>query len=341
MDQRQVGRTALRVTALGCGGAPLGNLQQPVSDRDGADAVATAWVNGCRYFDTAPYYGFGLSERRMGDVLRGHSRGDYVLSTKVGRLIRPGDSGREEKDKFPGSMPFHVEFDYSYDGVMRSVEDSYQRLGLERVDILLMHDIETRTHGNRYPELLKIAMDGGYRAMDELRRSGVVGAIGLGVNDLAACEAAMEAGDFDCFLLAGRYTLLEQAPLDRFFPACQKRGISIIIGGPFNSGVLVRAGRADATYDYVAVPDAIRDRVEKLAEIASAHGVALGDAALQFCLAHPVVASVIPGARTGAEVQSHWQMVKARIPAAFWDDLRGQGLLHRDAPTPGRAGAAL
>jgi D-threo-aldose 1-dehydrogenase len=340
MDQRQVGQTALRVTALGCGGAPLGNLQEPVSDRDGADAIDTAWANGCRYFDTAPYYGYGLSERRMGDGLRVRPHSDYVLSTKVGRLIRPGDREQKKLENFPASMPFHAEYDYSYDGVMRSIEDSYQRLGLERVDILLMHDIERRTHGERYPELFKIAMDGGYRAMDELRRGGVVNAIGLGVNDLAACEAAMGAGDFDCFLLAGRYTLLEQAPLDHFFPACQKRGISIIIGGPFNSGVLVRAGRPDATYDYVAIPDAIRDRVKKLAEIAASHGVALGDAALQFCLAHPVVASVIPGARTAAEVQSHWQMVKASIPAAFWDDLRDRGLLHPDAPTPGRAGAA-
>jgi len=340
MDQRQVGQTALRVTALGCGGAPLGNLLAPVSDRDGGETIDTAWANGCRYFDTAPYYGYGLSERRMGDGLRPHPRASYVLSTKVGRLIRPGDSEQKRLENFPASMPFHAEYDYSYDGVMRSAEDSYQRLGLERVDILLMHDIEPRTHGDRYPGLMKIAMDGGYRAMAELRRNGVVKAIGLGVNDLAACEAAMEAGDFDCFLLAGRYTLLEQTPLDRFFPACQKRGISVIIGGPFNSGVLVSPERSDATYDYAAVPEAIRDRVQQLAEIAAAHGVALGAAALQFCLAHPVVASVIPGARSAAEVQSHGQMVNAWIPPAFWDDLRSRGLLHPDAPTPGRAGAA-
>lgn len=341
MDRRQIGRTELRVTALGCGGAPLGNLQTPVSDQDSAEALDTAWANGCRYFDTAPYYGYGLSERRVGDRLRAHPRGEYILSTKVGRLIRPGDSEQKKLENFPASMPFHAEYDYSYDAVMRSLEDSFQRLGLERVDILLMHDIEPRTHGDRYAGLMKIAMESGYRAMDELRRSGVVSAIGLGVNDLSACEAAMEAGDFDCFLLAGRYTLLEQTPLDGFFGTCRKRGISIIIGGPFNSGVLVRMGRADATYDYLAIPDAIRDRVTKLAEIAAAHGVTLGDAALQFCLAHPVVASVIPGARTAAEVQSHWQMVKAKIPPAFWDDLRSQSLLHPDAPTPGGAGAAL
>ncbi len=340
MDRRQIGRTALSVTALGCGGAPFGNLQTPVSDRDAANAIDAAWDHGCRYFDTAPYYGYGLSERRVGDRLRLHPRSDYVLSTKVGRLIRPGDNEQKKLENFPASLPFHAKYDYSYDAVMRSLEDSYQRLGLERIDILLMHDIEPRTHGERYPELLKTAMESGYRALEELRRNGVVSAIGLGVNDLAACEAAMEAADFDCFLLAGRYTLLEQAPLESFFQSCQKRDVSIIIGGPFNSGVLVRMGRDDATYDYLAIPDAIRERVKKLAEIADTHGVGLGAAALQFCLAHPVVASVIPGARTAAEVESHWQMVRARIPEAFWDDLRGQGLLHPDAPVPGSAGAA-
>src|ERR1051326_4716375 len=169
MNRRRIGRTSLQVTALGCGGAPLGNLQTPVSERDGAETVDAAWSNGCRYFDTAPYYGYGLSERRMGERLRLHAREDFVLSTKVGRLIRPGDTEQKKLENFPCSLPFHAEFDYSYDAVMRSVEDSYQRLGLARIDFLLIHDIEPRTHGERYEELLKIAMDGGYRALDELR----------------------------------------------------------------------------------------------------------------------------------------------------------------------------
>lgn len=340
MDRRHIGRTGLQVTPLGFGGAPLGNSLASVSDRKASEAINAAWSQGCRYFDTAPFYGYGLSERRTGDRLRAHPRDDFVLSTKVGRLVRIGDSEQKKRENFPGSLPFHAEFDYSYDGVMRSVEDSYQRLGLARIDILLLHDIGRATHGDDHERQTKIAMEGGYKALDELRRGGVVRAIGLGVNEVAVCEEAMQSGDFDCFLLAGRYTLLEQGPLERLFPACQKRGMSIIVGGPFNSGVLVRAGRPEATYNYLAVPDAIRDKVARLAEVAAAHGVALPDAALQFCLAHPVVASVIPGARNAAEAGSHWRMIEARIPPSFWSDLRHEGLLHSEAPVPGTAGAA-
>ena len=335
MHRRQIGQSGLRVTALGFGGAPLGNSLAPVDDRDAAKALDASWASGCRYFDTAPFYGYGLSERRMGERLRAHPRDDFIVSTKVGRLIRPGDSEQKKLENFPGSLPFHAEFDYSYDAVMRSVEDSYQRLGLARVDILLLHDIGRVTHGDDHDRQMKLAMESGYKALDELRRGGVVRAIGLGVNEVEACEEAMASGDFDCFLLAGRYTLLEQAPLERFFPACQKRGISIIIGGPFNSGVLARAGRPEATYNYLTVPDTIRDKVAKLAEVAAAHGVSLPAAALQFCLAHPVVASVIPGARNPAEARSHWQMIRKKIRPDFWEDLRGQGLLHPEAPVPG------
>jgi D-threo-aldose 1-dehydrogenase len=237
MNRRRIGRTELKVTALGFGGAPLGNLFAPVEEADAAAAVAAAWRSGCRYFDTAPFYGYGLSERRMGEGLRGHPRAQYLLSSKVGRLMRPGEHPSKASEGFRSPLPFHAVYDYSYDGVMRSLEDSYQRLGLDRIDIVLMHDIGRLTHGVRHSEVMKAAMGGGYRALEELRRNGQVGAIGLGVNEVAVCEEAMAAGDFDCFLLAGRYTLLEQAPLNGFFAACRDRGISIIIGGPFNSGI--------------------------------------------------------------------------------------------------------
>ena len=338
MTRRQIGQTRLRVTALGFGGAPLGNSLAPVSEKEGAEAVDAAWNSGCRYFDTAPFYGYGLSERRIGDRLRLHRSGDLVLSTKVGRLIRPGDD-RRKPGNFPDSLPFHVIYDYSYDGVMRSVEDSYQRLGLSRIDILLIHDIDRATHGDEASTYAQVALRSGYKALDRLRRSGAVGAIGIGVNEIAACEAAMKAGDFDCFLLAGRYSLLEQTPLERFFPACLARNISIIIGGPFNSGVLARPGKPEATYDYVAVPRPIQQRVERISRVCAAHHVPLPDAALQFCVAHPVVASVIPGARNAAEAKSHWRMIATKIPVAFWRDLKGEGLLHPDAPVPGGPGA--
>jgi D-threo-aldose 1-dehydrogenase len=337
MKSREIGRTGLHVTPLGFGGAPLGNLFAPVAEPDARTSLDTAWSKGCRYFDTAPYYGLGLSERRVGDALREHKRDDFVLSTKVGRLIQRGAKADPIASQFHSPMPFHVVFDYSYDGVMRSVEGSYQRLGLDRVDILLLHDLGEAEHGKELPRIFKGAMEGGYRALEELKRAGQIRAIGMGVNEVAICEEAMRHGDFDCFLLAGRYTLLEQGGQDELFPACRRKGVSIILGGPFNSGILVRAGRADATYNYAAVPPEIRTRVEKLLEVCRAHDVSLPAAALQFPLANPVVASVIPGARTPAESASHWEMLGAKIPAAFWAELRERKLLHPGVPVPGDA----
>jgi D-threo-aldose 1-dehydrogenase len=335
MELRRIGRTGLLVTPLGLGGAPFGNLFVPVAEGDARAALETAWSHGCRFFDTAPYYGYGLSERRVGDALRERKRADFTLSTKVGRLIERGANPERRAEGFDSPMPFHVRFDYSYDGVMRSVEGSYQRLGLDRVDILLLHDLGRVEHGEAFDEVMKQAMDGGYRALDELRRAGQIDAIGLGVNEVEPCEIAMRHGDFDCFLLAGRYTLLEQGGQDALFPACRQKGISIILGGPFNSGVLVRAGRSDATYNYAAVPPEVRARVEKLAAICQEFAVSLPAAALQFPLANPVVASVIPGARTAAEAASHWDMLKAEIAPEFWATLRQRGLLHPAAPIPG------
>ncbi len=337
MKSREIGRTGLHVTPLGFGGAPFGNLFAPVAEADAGGTVETAWSKGCRFFDTAPYYGFGLSERRVGDVLRGHKRDDFVLSTKVGRLIQRGANTDPIASQFHTLMPFHVVFDYSYDGVMRSVEGSYQRLGLDRIDILLLHDLGEAEHGKELPRIFKGAMEGGYRALEELKRAGQIRAIGMGVNEVGICEEAMRHGDFDCFLLAGRYTLLEQGGQEELFPACRRKGVSIILGGPFNSGILVRAGQADATYNYAAVPPEIRTRVEKLLEVCRAHDVSLPAAALQFPLANPVVASVIPGARTPAEAASHWEMLAAKIPAAFWAELRERKLLHPGVPVPGDA----
>jgi D-threo-aldose 1-dehydrogenase len=331
---RNLGKTALRVTELGFGGAPLGNLFAVVTEPNAQAGLKAAWDNGCRFFDTAPYYGYGLSERRVGDALREKKRDQYVLSTKIGRLITPGLHTRGEGTAFETPMPFGAKYDYGYDATKRSLEDSLQRLGLDRIDVALIHDIGREQHGDDHPRHMCDAMEGGYRALAELKKSGQIGAIGLGVNEVAVCEEAMGHGDFDCFLLAGRYTLLEQAPLDRFFPACQKRNISIIVGGPFNSGLLARVGQPDATYNYGAVPDEVARRAAALHEVCARHNVPLPAAAIQFPLAHPVVAAVIPGARNAAEVASHWQWVKQKIPAALWDDLRASALLHREAPVP-------
>jgi D-threo-aldose 1-dehydrogenase len=335
MKPREIGRTGLHVTPLGFGGAPLGNLFAEVADSDARGALDTAWSKGCRYFDTAPYYGFGLSERRVGDALRARKRDDFVLSTKVGRLIQRGANQDPIAAQFHSPMPFHVGFDYSYDGVMRSLEGSYLRLGLDRIDILFIHDVGEAEHGKDLPRIFQQVMDGAYRALDELKRAGQIRAFGMGVNEVAICETALEHGDFDCFLLAGRYTLLEQGGQERLFPTCRRRGVSIVLGGPFNSGVLVRAGDASATYNYRAVPPEIRARVEKLLEVCRAYDVSLPAAALQFPLANPVLAAVIPGARNPAEAASHWAMLETRIPPEFWAELRRRELLHPAAPVPG------
>ena len=331
---RNLGKTALRVTEIGFGGAPLGNLFAVVTEPDAQASLKTAWDSGCRLFDTAPLYGYGLSERRFGDALREKARDQYVLSTKVGRLLRPGTVGRGDGTDFHSPMPFYAEFDYSYDATMRSLEDSLQRLGLERIDVALIHDIGRDWHGDRQPEMFRKAMSGSAKALAELKAAGRIGAIGIGVNEVEVCEEALQAADFDCFLLAGRYTLLEQGPLDRLFPACQKRNVSLIIGGAFNSGLLARVGQPDATYNYGAVPPEIAQRAAALHEVCARHNVPLPAAALQFPLGHPAVASVIPGARNAAEVASHWQWARMKIPAALWDDLRAHGLLHPEAPVP-------
>jgi D-threo-aldose 1-dehydrogenase len=330
---RNLGKTAVRATEIGFGGAPLGNLFAVVSEQDAQASLKAAWDNGCRLFDTAPLYGYGLSERRVGDALREKPRDEYVLSTKVGRLIRPG-TGRDNVADFRSPMPFHAEFDYSYDATMRSFEDSLQRLGLDRIDVALIHDVGRDWHGDRQPEMFRKAMEGSAKALMKLKATGAVGAIGVGLNEADVCEDALNAADFDCFLLAGRYTLLEQGPLDRLFPACQKRNVSIIAGGAFNSGLLARLGQPDATYNYGAVPPEIAKRAATLHEVCAHHNVPLPAAALQFPLGHPVVASVIPGARNAAEVASHWQWARMKIPAALWEDLRGRGLLHPEAPAP-------
>jgi D-threo-aldose 1-dehydrogenase len=317
---------------LGLGCAPLGGLLSGVSDADARAVLDTALAHGVRFFDTAPYYGFGLSERRVGDALRG--RDDVILSTKVGRLLKPGLPPDPAAYGWPEPLPFHPVFDYGYDAVMRSFEDSLQRLGRDRIDILLLHDIGPFTHPDPGEERrhFRDAMSGGYRALDELRRAGQVGAIGIGVNEVEVSLRVLDHGDWDLFLLAGRYTLLEQDPLGTLFPACARAGTRIIVGGPYNSGILV----GGATWNYAAAPEAIRARVAAMRAVCDRHGVPLPAAALQFCLAHPVVASVIPGARNGAELMETLRWMETKIPEALWEDLRGEGLLDPAAPTPRR-----
>ncbi len=327
MEKRQVGKTDLKIGTLGLGGAPLGGNFVDLTTSQAMDLVRAAKDAGIGFFDTAPWYGFGRSERVMGDSLRGT---DYTLSDKVGRLLTPGAVDNPADFGMVDPLPFNVVYDYGYDGIMRTFEDSLQRLGLERIDILLVHDIGEMTHGEENARHFGDLTKGGYRALDELRRAGQVRAIGLGVNENQACLDALGIGDWDVFLLAGRYTLLEQSPLDDLFPACRDAGTSIICGGPFNSGVLV--GRE--MWNYAKAPEHVLTKVKGLADVADAFSIPLAAAALQFPLGNDLVTSVIPGPRNTEELKQILAWFEAPIPAEFWAELRARNLLDERAPVP-------
>ncbi len=327
---RRLGRTAVEVSALGFGAAAVGNLYRTISDDEARRTVQAALDGGIGYVDTAPHYGQGLSERRLGRVLPA----DIVISTKAGRVLKPiaPPPPGAERHGFVDGDPFEPHFDYSHDGVLQSFDDSCRRLGRERIDILLAHDLGAATHGTDAAMHLRAFLDGGYRAMAALKAQGRVRAIGLGVNEWQVCAEVLNHADLDVVLLAGRYTLLEQAPLDHFLPLCAARGVGIIVGGPYNSGVLT----GGAHYDYAAVPAGIAARVRALEAVCAAHGVPLATAALQFPLAHPDVACVIPGMASAAEVEGNLARFAAAIPQALWDDLKAENLLHDNAPVPAR-----
>ena len=331
---RPLGLTSLSLTALGLGGSSLGNLYGPVSDDDAIGAIGSAYEAGVRYFDTAPLYGNGLGEHRIGRALRDRPRGDFVLSTKVGRLLDPLPPGTARVAADHHRLPFRVRYDYSYDGVMRSMEHSLQRLGMNRVDVVLIHDIDAHNQGGGQSQRFKEAMDGAYPALERLRDSGAVAAIGVGVNDWRVCATCLESADFDCFLLAGRYTLLEHEALQTFLPACARRGSGVIVGAPYNSGVLARGAVEGATYFDGPPPPAVRDKVGRMERACSAHGVSLAAVALRFPLGHPTVASVLPGVRSAAVVRRTFALFDEKIPNDLWLQLKNEGLIHAEAPIP-------
>ncbi|MEO1537006.1 MAG: aldo/keto reductase [Pseudomonadota bacterium] len=327
MEKRQVGRTELWIDVLGLGCAPLGGNFVDLDYTQAAELLQAAGRAGIGYFDTAPWYGFGRSERVVGDMLRGT---EYTLSDKVGRLLKagavenPGDYGMVDP------LPFNVIYDYGYDGVMRAYEDSLQRLGLDRIDILLAHDIGAFQHGDANTRHFRDLAEGGYRAMDELRSSGAVKAIGLGVNETQVCLDALQIGDWDVFLLAGRYTLLEQTALNELFPRCAETGTTIICGGPFNSGILV--GRD--MWNYAKAPAEVIEKARALGAVADEFDIPLAAAALQFPLGNDRVTAVIPGPRNAQELAQIVGWFETPIPEEFWKNLKANGLLAEEAPHP-------
>ena len=328
---------ALGFTELGFGTAPLGNLFRALSEEQAQATCQAAWDAGIRYIDTAPLYGLGLSETRLNHFLRGKARDSYVLSTKVGRLLQPcPPEQRTGIGKFFDTPSRRENYDYSHDGIMRSLEASLERLGLDRIDILFVHDIDIFNHGSAAARDAKVAelMKSGYGALVKLRDQGVIKAFGAGVNEWEVCEILAKQGDFDLFLLAGRYTLLEQESLNSFLPMCEKRKIGIVIGGAYNSGILATGARPGAFYNYDPAPQHILDRVAGIEKIVTSHGVKLVEAALRFPLVHPAVVSVIPGASRPEEVALNMQTLAADIPSALWAELKAKGFIRAEAPVP-------
>lgn len=331
---RPLPRSGLAVSTLGVGTTAIGGLFEATSDAAAQATLAAGAAAGLRYFDTAPQYGHGLAERRVGQALRALDRDRFVLSTKVGKLLRPRREGGDAGGLFAGALPFDVEFDYSRAGVLRSFEESLERLGLDRVDLLLIHDVNRKYHGERVHERYREAIAGAYPALAELRRAGTVRAIGVALNEVDICERFVRAGGFDAVMLPGRYTLLDQAALAGLLPLCRERGVGVLVAAPFDSGILATGAGGGGRYNYQDAPPGVLARVRAIEGVCARHGVALAAAALQFPLAHPAVVSVVAGMRSPVEVEANLELLRAPIPGAFWRDLERAGLLPEAAPVP-------
>ena len=325
-----IAKTGLEVTQLSFGCAPIGNLLRVVSDEEAEAAVRSAIEAGVNYIDAAPFYGYGLAEQRMGRVLAEYPRKDFVVSTKVGRLIRPGK--RTGTEVYDGDKSFYLahdemccKLDYSYDGVMRSLEDSLERIGTDYVDILHIHDPDDH---------FEDAVKGAYKALDKLRSDGTIKAVSAGMNQWEMPSRFMDHGDFDCFLLAGRYTLLDQTALPDFMPKCEKRGVSVIIGGVFNSGLLADP-RPGITFNYVEAPQELIDRARKIGEVCRRYNVPLTAAAIQFPTFHPAVPTILTGTRSAERFRQNLEAFQLPIPDDLWRELKAEGLLDEAAPVPG------
>ena len=324
LDKAEIGNTGVRVTRVGMGGAPIAGLYTGVEAETAVDTIRRAHELGVGYFDTAPLYGSGRSEMHFGDALEGIPRSEYVLSTKVGRLLEPV-AEQPDSDQFVDLPRLEPTNDYSRDGVLRSIDESLGRLRLDRVDIVMIHDPDDH---------FEQAVDEAFPALYDLRSQGVVGAVGAGMNQWEMLARFAREADPDCFLLAGRYTLLDQSGLDELLPLCVEKNIGIVLGGPYNSGILASDLSDDTTFNYLPAPREVLERARRIKEVCDRYVVPLKAAALQFGLAHPAVAATIPGARSVAEIEENLRMASHPIPAALWDELRAERLIHPDAPTP-------
>ena len=335
LPTRRLGRTGLEVTVLGFGSAPLGDIYEVLDDATAIATVEAAAAQGISLFDTAPLYGQGSAEHRVGTALRRRPPGSFVVSTKVGRLMKPAPQGRTRTTKYVGGLSFDVVNDYSFEGAIRSHQDSLNRLGLPAVDVLLIHDADVWGHGPKEgPKRYREAIEGAYPALARLKADGVIKGVGIGLNDPAYAAQFLRDGEFDCMLLAGRYSLLEQPALAEVLPLAQRKDVGVMLGGVFNSGILATGPVAGARYNYQEAPPEILDKVGRIEAVCRSHGVPLATAAVRFCLGHPAVSSLVLGAVRPEEVATNVAAMTATVPASLWSDLKTEGLLATDAPVP-------
>lgn len=337
IPSRPLGHTGIKLPALGLGGAPLGDLFQRIEEDDAQEMLQEAWSCGIRYFDTAPWYGHGLSEHRIGHLLRQQDPAAFICSTKVGRLYSRFAGAAFESVTAPwtGGLPFVPRFDYTYDGIMRSYEDSLMRLGLNRVQALVVHDLDFGYHQTELNVSARLReLESGWKALDELKRSAEIAAIGVGINEEAMMGRFLARWPVDFFLVAMPYTLIDQDVLHSAFPACADRGVGIVVGAPYASGILATGPVKGAKYRYASASPEVLDKVSRIQAVCERHGVPLKAAALQFPLAHPIVASVIPGALTHEHVRENRELFDFPIPSDLWAELQFARLIHNDAPLP-------
>jgi len=341
LPTRELADTGLSVSVLGLGGAGLGELFETIEENIAQEIVSTAWAGGVRFYDTAPWYGHGMSEHRMGHFLRQQDRDQYALSTKVGRIYRPAASPEYRTPPWVGGLPFELHFDYSYDGIMRSWEDSLMRFGLNRVETLVIHDLDSGYHGTGdVIDAHKRALESsGWKALQELKGSGQIRGIGAGINADAMIPYFLENFDMDFMLVAMPYTLLDQKPLEDILPACIEKGVSVVIGSPYASGILATGPVEGALYNYAPADSAVLEKTRDIKAVCDSHGVSLQAAAMQFPLGHASVISVIPGATKPAHVAANVDNLTTEIPASLWTDLKNEQLLVADAPVPANSGA--
>lgn len=327
-------RSGMQTTLLGFGSAPIGNLFKSITTDMAHKMVHSAWNSGIRFYDTAPMYGHGLAEHRMSDALFEYPRSEYVLCSKVGRTLTPSRLGSFDHGAWAKVPPLKADFDYSYDGTFRQVEQSLQRMMSDRIDVLLVHDIDKYTHGDSQSQRYREAIQGSFKALIKMRDEGTTSAIGVGVNETDVCYKVAKEVDIDALLLAGRYTLLEQDSLDDLMPLCEERGISVILGGVFNSGILATGASAGAKFNYEKAPSHILEKTKKIQLICKEFAVSLPAAAIQFSAAHPAVVNVCLGARNLEQWNQNFSYLNEVIPGDFWQKLIKQGLLREDAPIP-------